>query len=270
MTGFEKRCYDIAIKIMQLATSNERAAYAKKVKDNLLRTHTAKFAQRVLSGIRKQLRQIGTLPTSLERVLKLSKSQIKRLNERYEERLKMKLERHEHTQIENEHEYIQNALDWTQSNSYIKIGLGLMVLTGRRTVEIFKTGVFEKAGKTGVKFNGQAKKRGLGVGYKIYTLCDSQHVLDALQRLRGLKDFEGKTESEVSSTTAPQLNKMCLFMQRWLGKGCTPHDTRKAYISLVTRKHKPAKMSFRTFAAKMLGHEPNGLQTETYLKYVQF
>lgn len=270
MTHLERLIQDIANKIQSVATPNERAKMAKEIKEKLLRTHTAKGTQKILSHARKELDLRGLLTVSLKRVLKLSKTKIDSLNRQYQENVKQLLETHEHQPILQQEQYIQTALDWLQSSSYIKVGLGLMILTGRRTTEIFKTGSFTKVGKNVVVFDGQTKKRGTGKGYKIRTLCDTQIIVDALDKLRNAKDFSLLNEVQTSSKVAPQLNLQMLYLAKYLGKGCTPHDTRKAYIALTAEKHKPAKMSFRTFAAQMLGHEPNGLQTESYLKYIQF
>ena len=270
MTHLERLIQDIANKIAAQQTSNERAKTAKEVKDKLLRTHTAKGTQKILSHARKELDLRGLLTVSLRRVLKLSKTKIDSLNRQYQEMVKRKLETHEHQPILQQEAYIQTALDWLQSSSYIKIGLGLMVLTGRRTTEIFKTGSFVKVGKNTVLFDGQTKKRGTAKGYKIRTLCDAQIIVDALEKLRSTKDFSLLNEVQTSAKVAPQLNLQMLYLAKFIGKGCTPHDTRKAYIALTAAKYKPAKMSFRTYAAQNLGHEPNGLQTESYLKYIQF
>ncbi|WP_343794977.1 protelomerase family protein, partial [Sphingomonas trueperi] len=59
---------------------------------------------------------------------------------------------------------------------YSHLALGLALATGRRSIEVLKTGRVKKVGRYQVEFSGQAKKRG-GVDYSqayhIYTLVDA-------------------------------------------------------------------------------------------------
>lgn len=98
--------------------------------------------------------------------------------------------------------------------------IGLIMVTGRRPVEVLTQGRFKKTGEYTLEFSGQAKQRG-GVDhskkYEIYSLVPAGKVIDALERLRssgkgvmlaGVKpDTNTSANQRVSNMTNGNLNK---------------------------------------------------------------
>lgn len=102
---------------------------------------------------------------------------------------------------------IEQATRMCMSQNYYIAALGVMALTGRRAVEIFKTGDFEKANSPFVitingaalpvqlngfdllMFSGQAKKKGKSDSYLIPVLGKADLIVDTVQRLRSPNGF---------------------------------------------------------------------------------
>lgn len=102
---------------------------------------------------------------------------------------------------------IEQATRMCLSQNYYIAALGVMALTGRRAVEIFKTGNFEKAksplvitingaalpvrldGFDLLMFSGQAKKKGKSDSYLIPVLGKADLIVDTVQRLRSPNGF---------------------------------------------------------------------------------
>jgi Telomere resolvase len=76
----------------------------------------------------------------------------------------------------------------------------LGLLTGRRTVEIFKTAAFTPVNEHAVLFSGQAKKGDLAeaVSYEIPVLAPPELIDSALARLRLAKDCSTLTNRDVN------------------------------------------------------------------------
>lgn len=245
----------------------------KGIRKQFLKRYALVTVRRYFTSIRKELKLCGQFDESEKRMLfkifAIPEKSLNRINDTYKNRIQLANERGERTPLNARDEYIQTAVEYINSASYLKIGLGLMILTGRRTVEIFQTATFERINKNTVLFVGQAKKRGDAIPYKIPTLVRATDIVKALEKLRSLKSFDGCTTEYVNQTVGSRLKKEMLFLVRFLGVGCVPHDTRKAYAAITASEFKPPKMSFRVFIGKVLGHsEKDDLAKESYMKYL--
>jgi hypothetical protein len=96
---------------------------------------------------------------------------------------------------------------------YLKKGMGLMALTGRRQAEIFFSAKFSLPRKKlpyhAVIFDGQLKTRNApGTSFEPYpipVLADPKKIIRALDGLRSLKSFP--SADAVNTTIGPQLPK---------------------------------------------------------------
>lgn len=102
---------------------------------------------------------------------------------------------------------IEQATRMCMSQNYYMAALGVMALTGRRAIEIFKTGNFEKVdiplvitingaalpvqldGFDLLMFSGQAKKKGKSDSYLIPVMGKANLIIDTVQRLRSPNGF---------------------------------------------------------------------------------
>lgn len=80
------------------------------------------------------------------------------------------------------------------------IAVGLAVTTGRRLTEVLKTARFHPMSDWTVEFEGQLKQKAeMMPPYEIPTLAESEVVMGAWQRLRGLLNCEALTNEEVEA-----------------------------------------------------------------------
>jgi Telomere resolvase len=88
------------------------------------------------------------------------------------------------------------------------IAAAIGLLTGRRTIEIFKTATFEMVSEHAVSFTGQAKKYAVSepTSYEIPVLAPPDLINTALARLRTLKDCTCLTNREVNLRYANSAN----------------------------------------------------------------
>jgi hypothetical protein len=97
-----------------------------------------------------------------------------------------------------------------ESNSYLALALGLMLLSGRRATEILKTASFEPATEYSVIFSGQLKTKGSEnaqtAPYEIPLLTSADRFLAAFSRLRQLRDFSTISNDEVNRKCAKSLS----------------------------------------------------------------
>ena len=250
---------------------NKRVKICVDARLELEKAHTINTVLTYLTTYRKEVETVFGANTALLKYLKPHKKVVEKERKEYRKEIQVRTETNGLTTIENHTELIDFATELLKSSSYLKVSLGLMLLTGRRSVEILKTGTFEKvqSKKNEVLFSGQAKKRGENSQpYKIPILCAPNLVISALEWLRGEKhELLSITEKQLNTKCAAPLNTYSKQFQSWLGNGCTPHDLRKAYAAIAYGQTNK-RDSFRGFAAKVLGHNSdNELTTETYFKY---
>jgi Telomere resolvase len=129
----------------------------------------------------------------------------------------------------------------------------LGLLTGRRTVELFKTGTFTPVNEHAVVFGGQAKKGDLAepVSYEIPVLAQPELIVTALARLRAAKDSKELTNQDVNLRYANSCNAA---VRRLLGKEYHFHTLRGVYAVIAHNACLPHRYSQNAFVAKVLGH----------------
>ena len=147
---------------------------------------------------------------------------------------------------------------------YSHLALGLALATGRRSIEVLKTGRIKKVDRYQVEFSGQAKKRG-GVDYSqayhIYTLVDADLVVEAWNELRSLPEvveLQGMDNTEINRRTAKTLNT--LAKRVFNDEERVFKDSRAIWARLVfeihfTRDKRWKKVTEDVFWREMLGHE---------------
>ena len=142
------------------------------------------------------------------------------------------------------------------------VAIGLMGLTGRRPIEILKTGRFEYVDKSHVVFSGQAKTKAADSGqdnYRIPVLDDSKVIVRALAFIRDKLDLQSVNNEYINgSATRSILDKAKRFFKN---VRTTEHikfnnkSLRSMYVSsLYELLNIKEKMSFNAYAAKVLGH----------------
>lgn len=157
---------------------------------------------------------------------------------------------------------LAQASKMINSYSYSDITLGLALLTGRRTIELLKTGTFKYVDKDHVKFSGQAKKREkVSKAYTIPVLNgQAKEVCKALELLRKVRDFSQTENEEVHNIVSSNLNKAVRKnFENYSPKLLHVHDLRKIYASYCLEKVRGndkyiKEMNRRYFLGLILGH----------------
>ena len=140
----------------------------------------------------------------------------------------------------------------TRANPF-DIAAAIGLLTGRRTIEIFKTATFEIVCDHAVSFTGQAKKNAVSEpsSYEIPVLAPPDLINTALARLRTRKDCTELTNREVNLRYANSANAAA---RRLLGLDRHFHDMRGIYAVVAYNCCLPHRLSLNAFVAKVLGH----------------
>ncbi len=158
----------------------------------------------------------------------------------------------------------ERLVDGEYRGFFSYLALGLALATGRRAIEVLKTGRITKVGEYEVEFSGQAKKRG-GVDYSeayhIYTLVKADLVIEAWDELRSLpeaSELQGMENSDVNRRTAKTLNS--LTKRVFNDEARVFKDSRAIWARLVfelhfTRDKRWKKVTEDVFWREMLGHE---------------
>lgn len=133
------------------------------------------------------------------------------------------------------------------------LAAAVSVLTGRRMVEVFKMGCFEKVAKNNraALFSGQAKSDGDTSAYVIPLLCEFSTLAKGLDRLRRMKPSEDLTNAEVNARWSGRCNAAA---RRLLGEGRRFHDLREAYAVITFNLSLPHAWSLNFWVSRMLGH----------------
>jgi len=214
--------------------------------------------------------------------LVLKKTEVKTYYEHESARVNAFLDGDYRIFIRNTKQMIKHATSLLDSDSFYDIATGLLLLTGRRSIEILKTGSFEAITANKVLFSGQAKKSIYDAegnkldaeAYEIYTLCDSALVVNALAKLRQIKDYSNKTERDVNSLAASALNKA--VKRNFLGKytfnldgvacmNIEAKSLRSIYVHLAQRLFKE-NSELTKFASSQLGHSDRKT-ADNYMEY---
>lgn len=250
---------------------NEKIKICVAMRLGLEQAHTPSSVRKYLTTYRKELKANFGANSSLLKFLKLRKEVGAKIEKDYKRKVQVRTEQNDLVKIENPNELIEFARELLTSDSYLKVSLGLMLVTGRRSVEILKTATFHKVPSKAfrVVFEGQAKlKERVASPYEIPLLCTANEAIKALNFIREKRsEFAQLTSEQLNKKCAKSLNDTAKIFKDFLGVGIVCHDLRKAYAAIIYNQSNTLD-SFRVFAAKFLGHSENSeLTTETYLKY---
>jgi hypothetical protein len=147
----------------------------------------------------------------------------------------------------------------------------LLLLTGRRSVEVLKTGTFAPSTtRRSVVFGGQAKRRELeATDYTIPVLADPKLVLAAIDVLRTREDTSAITNQQVNGRYSKYLGRA--VARRFAdndGVALIPMELRKVYATTAYAWYCPSAISMNAYFARILGHSP--LDLFTSMSYVLF
>lgn len=151
-------------------------------------------------------------------------------------------------------------LESPESATWQKLTLGILIATGRRTIEILKTGDFylDKTHDNNgyiCMFSGQAKEGLFPVGrYEIPLLAPFNFVKEALDILRQKlpSNISDISNTEVNETYAKSLSKNLSSVTK--DSRLKPHDLRAIYAISCYNLLKGNKMSMIGFISRILGH----------------
>ena len=152
---------------------------------------------------------------------------------------------------------IQQARETLESDISLAFDLAaaIALLTGRRMIEIFKCGNFDKAPKSygprAAVFSGQAKNDGETPPYTIPLLCTHSALIKGLSRLRRMKPASDLTNAEVNARWSGRCNAAA---RKLLGAGRKFHDLREAYAVITHNLALPHAWSLNFWVSRMLGH----------------
>ena len=159
-----------------------------------------------------------------------------------------------------------------------RIAVALILTTGRRNIEILKTGSFKYVSKNVVLFEGQAKKKN-GIVAKPYEIpimySDARKVVAALKRLRShatIKRLEGLANDEIHKTTNKTINEGAT--RALLEDNATFYSCRAAYALTAYKKYEDDyengketkgksknKLSKAGYSSTILGHSDDDVTT---------
>jgi len=154
-------------------------------------------------------------------------------------------------------EMIAKALALLEHKAYVDVVAGLLLLTGRRSIEVLKTGTFTKirgrGAKTMLTFEGQAKTRGADSAqrapYRIPVLVDPKIILEKIAWLRKtwpFDDFDHLEPVPRNKRIAQRTGKPLLQAVRFgygrdidPGRIFAPKDLRSAYAAIAFDLYAP-------------------------------
>lgn len=161
-----------------------------------------------------------------------------------------------------------NEMD--KSDHWADLAIFIALASGRRAIEVLKTGDFEKGKKNHVLFHGQAKTKGRDdiEPFIIPTLTDTKRLIDAHAKLKEQlgkilfyeKKFNDLTHEEINGGTAGRLNRK---VKSLLGESFTFKDLRALYAKRASNiYHDDKKTSVEEFYSSILGHSKKDLATQ--------
>jgi hypothetical protein len=157
------------------------------------------------------------------------------------------------------------SYDWKHT------AIALALATGRRPIELFRTGDFKVVNSNTVEFSGQAKKKlADSESYEIPVLFDASVCVSAIDHMRNLLALGKRlTNDQVNQKTAKPLADR---MQRIFGDDAIEfYGLRAAYARYVLRNFYYAEHGTEeAFLAKILGHEEHDLNSVQHYKTVIF
>ena len=153
------------------------------------------------------------------------------------------------------------ATQLLQSREWSEIAAGLAVLTGRRSTEVLKTAQFEWKTEFSVVFIGALKRKGEEkvLSFEIPTLCQSEYVISAWEKLRKILPTSELTNAQVN-TYSDSVSAACdkhfadLVNPTEGRERLYTHLFRKIYATIATYFYCPANVDDAEFRAEIQGH----------------
>lgn len=157
---------------------------------------------------------------------------------------------------------IETAITLLDSERIFETAVGVLALTGRRCIEVMKTGRFEVVSPDHVVFYGQAKTKNPDGGkskngYKIPVLGPSEKITAALNRIRLEKDFSLLDERAVNNRTSVMLGRYTKrhFAKHTPGHDIEAKDLRSIYVHVAFESlGYSQRTTINEFASVVLGH----------------
>lgn len=164
-----------------------------------------------------------------------------------------------------------------QKQDPLLVALALMGLTGRRPIEILKTGSFKYIDKCSIEFYGQAKTKNSrcdDFSYKIPILGDAQEIIKGLEYIREKLPLDDLDNEVINSNhTRRLLNQSKTFFRGFFGTHkirLNNKSFRSMYVSACYELNDMTnKMSFNAYAAKILGHGELDKTTANSYSYIR-
>jgi hypothetical protein len=160
--------------------------------------------------------------------------------------------------------YVTTGEALLSGRSYLDRILGICAMTGRRTVEVGTSAVFDLAGPNRLGFVGQAKTRDRGDSprYEIPVLCDASRVLSALATIRADKPELVEHPELFHNRCAKDLHKRAVvFAPAFSDQTAKPKDLRSAYAELAWLLFDERRTGKALFLSRILGHGEDDLLT---------
>jgi integrase len=275
--GLTNAAADFAALVAAEKTQKERVNLCIMKRKELEANHTIAAARRYLTVYRAALKDNTgiRLKAALLNSLKISAAKNKKIIKAYENKVSKSTELAEWIDITaaDAAEAINHAKALLLSGKKYKVAAALMLLTGRRTAEVYISAKFTPTKGTVVfaNFEGQIKQRGeTEKPYKVPLLDTFTAINKGIIWLQSQYEFANiaavntRISKDLGTTIKSEFSK-------FLGADICPHDLRKFYASVAYASRPPAaaKASFRTYAQKILGHsgQTAGLTSEAYRKY---
>ena len=165
---------------------------------------------------------------------------------------------------------IERADEILDGKSYIAIALGLVLLTGRRPIEVLKCGRFSKV-DGGLKFSGQAKTKGSSQSrddYEIPCLTHPERVVEALSRIRQMKDFSSLDNRQVNRKTAKSTREQFdRYFRDVYDTSLPPYSLRAAYAAICWKRFGQLECDDdQYYLSQIMGHSDDDDDTARYYK----
>lgn len=160
--------------------------------------------------------------------------------------------------------FIEIGEQLLDAGSYLGRILGICALTGRRTVEVACTAVFEKTGSNEVLFTGQAKARNREdvAAYRIPTLTEADRVIETLRTIRKDKPELAEDPEIFHSRCAKDLHQRArVFTEVYNTGAAKPKDLRPTYAEIAWLLFDERKTGKPLYFSTILGHGSQDLMT---------
>jgi len=235
------------------------------------KTYSLSGMKNVLTIYRKAVRdRLGEVHPAFK-YLRLSNDDMEEYREDYREKV---AEDHVNLRPIDDEALSAKALDIAKRATAVdplELVAALLLLTGRRTVEILKTATFSPVStRHSVFFAGQAKRRELEVpDYTIPVLAEPELVLSSMETLRSRLDTTELTNQQLHNRYSKYIGRaVSRTFADDTGVPLIPMELRKAYATTAYAWYCPDAISMNAYFARILGHSP--LDLFTSMSYVLF